>query len=253
MEGTAVIARLQALPGNIGFYYKDLTDGHMIVLNNDCLFESASVIKLPMFAAIMKWAAEGKADLLETLTMTSADQFPSCGALQFFPAPMDVQIETLCKLMITISDNSATNLLIRRFGIDAFNEEFCRMGLQKSHIERRLFDSEASAHGLENRVAPEEMGILLESIYRRSFVNEETSEYIEDVLRCQQIKHKTRGYLPRSIPAANKTGEDEGITNDVAIIYSPRPFVICFLANKTDVPMAERAIREITLELTKEP
>ena len=245
------ITRLEALPGEIGFYYKNLVTGDVIEHHADALLESASVIKLPMFAAILKWSAEGSADLREKLTMTDADKFPSCGALQFFPAPLDVDIETLCKLMITLSDNTATNLLLRRFGMDTFNAEFRRMGLEKSHIERFLFDARASQRGLENRVTAREMGALLEQVYRRSFVSEEISAYLEDVLRRQQIKHKTRGYLPRSIPAANKTGEDDGITNDAALIFAPQPFVVCFLSNHTDVPRAERAIREITLELAE--
>lgn len=244
-----VLSRLEALSGEIGFFYRNLVSGETLEYRADELLESASVIKLPMFAAILKWSAEGIADLQEAITMTDADKLPSCGALQFFPAPMSVDIETLCKLMITLSDNTATNLLLRRFGMETFNAEFKRMGLQKSHIERFLFDAEASKRGLENRVTARETGVLLEQIWHRTFVNEQVSAYMEDVLRRQQIKHKTRGYLPRSIPAANKTGEDDGITNDAALIFAEQPFVVCFLSNHTDVPETERAMREITLEL----
>ena len=126
------------------------------------------------------------------------------------------------------------------------------MGLENSRIERFLFDPAASARGLENRVTPRDMGLLLERIYRRTFVNEAVSAYAEDVLLRQQIKHKLRGYLPKSIPAAHKTGEDEGITNDVGIVFGARPFVVCYLTNRTDVPQAERAIRETTLQLLEE-
>ena len=187
----------------------------------------------------------------EKLVFREEDKYPSCGALQFFPTPMEVDIETLCKLMITISDNTATNLLIRRFGMEAFNEEFRRMGLRKSRIERLLFDSEASSRGLENRVTPKDMGLLLEQIYRRAFVNDSVSAYMEDILLRQQIKHKIRGYLPKSIPCAHKTGEDNGITNDVGIVYADPPFIVCWLTNQTDVPEAEKASREITLKLTQ--
>lgn len=252
MDQNAILTRLMALPGEIGFYYVNLISGESFSLCDWELFESASVIKLPMFAAIMKWSSEGKVDLKEKLAFTEDDKFPSCGALQFFPTPMEVEIDTLCKLMITISDNTATNLLIRRFGMEAFNAEFRRMGLVKSRIERYLFDAEASSRGLENRVTPRDMGVLLEDIYRRTFVNEDVSAYMEDVLLRQQIKHKIRGYLPKSVPAAHKTGEDNGITNDVGIVYGEKPFIVCWLTNHTDVPEAERAIREITLQLLEE-
>ena len=71
------------------------------------------------------------------------------------------------------------------------------------------------------------------------------------VFSSTQIKHKIRGYLPREIACAHKTGEDAGITNDVGIVYGERPFVVCWLTNHTEVPAAERPIRELTLELTK--
>ena len=251
MDYIRIQTRLDALPGRIGFYYEDLSSGETFALREDELFESASVIKLPMFAAIQKWHAEEKISLQEKLVFREEDKYPSCGALQFFPSPMEVDIETLCKLMITISDNTATNLLIRRFGMEAFNEEFRRMGLRKSRIERLLFDSKASSRGLENRVTPKDMGLLLEQIYRRAFVNDSVSAYMEDILLRQQIKHKIRGYLPKSIPCAHKTGEDNGITNDVGIVYADPPFIVCWLTNQTDVPEAEKAIREITLELTQ--
>lgn len=251
MNKEQILDRLRSLPGEIGFYYKDLTTGETITLREDDLFESASVIKLPIFAAVMSWCADGRTDLREKIFFYDEDKQPSCGALQFFPAPMAVEVETLCKLMITISDNTATNVMIRYFGMKKFNERFRELGIAQSRIERYLFDAEAASRGLENRVTPRDMGELLEKIYRRTLISEETSAFMEDVLRRQQIKHKTRGYLPRSIPGANKTGEDDGITNDVAIIFAEKPFVICFLSNRTDVPEAERAIREITLELTK--
>lgn len=252
MDQNAMLGRLMALPGMVGFYYVNLVSGESFSLNPDELLESASVIKLPMFAAVQKWSAEGAVDLHETLTVTETDKFPSCGALQFFPTPMEVDIETLCKLMITLSDNTATNLLIRRFGMEAFNAEFRRMGLTKSRIERYLFDAEASQRGLENRVTARDMANLLEKIYRRTFVNENVSAYMEDVLLRQQIKHKIRGYLPKSVPAAHKTGEDNGITNDVGIVYGETPFIVCWLTNRTDVPEAERTIREMTLQLLEE-
>ncbi|MBQ8217515.1 MAG: serine hydrolase, partial [Oscillospiraceae bacterium] len=72
---------------------------------------------------------------------------------------------------------------------------------------------------------------------------------MEKLLLEQQINHKIPGYLPEGTPVAHKTGEDDGITNDVAVVYSENPCVICFASNFTDVPAAERAIREISLAL----
>ena len=72
---------------------------------------------------------------------------------------------------------------------------------------------------------------------------------MEKLLLEQQINHKIPGYLPEGTPVAHKTGEDDGITNDVGIVYGEKPFVICFASNRTNVPEAERALREISLAL----
>lgn len=249
MNSEAIISKLKAVPGNVGFYYKDLTCGETLGYNENELFEAASVIKLPVYMVIMKLAHEGKLSLGEKLTCRHADKLPPCGALYFFTDEPIVDIQTLCALMITISDNTATNMLISRLGIDFLNAEFKNIGLEKTHIERLLFDSEAGAQGKCNYIVPAEMGMLLEQVYRRTFVSKEVSEAIEKLLLEQQINHKIPGYLSDDIAVAHKTGEDEGLTNDVGIVYAERPFVAAFASYNTLVPAAEIAIREISRDL----
>ena len=171
MDRDRILSKLAALPGRIGFTYKNLATGESFGFHADELFEAASVIKLPVYAVLMKRAAAGELDMAEQLLCRDEDKKPSCGALQFFPGAFPVDVGTCCRLMITLSDNTATNLLLRRFGLDALNGDFRAIGLQKTHLERLLFDGEASARGLENRICPEEIGGLLESIAERRFVS----------------------------------------------------------------------------------
>lgn len=249
MTKNEILGRLASLPGDIGFYYKDLISGESYGYRENDMFQAASVIKLPIYAVVMKLWAEGKLDLYEKILCRDEDKLPPCGALYFFTGDVELDINTLCGLMISISDNAATNLLIKRLGLDFLNEQFKLIGLKDTHLERYLFDAEASAKGLENRIVPAEIGALLESIYRHSFINVEVSRRMEKLLLEQQINHKIPGYLPEGTPVAHKTGEDDGITNDVGVVYGEKPFVICFASNFTDVPAAERALREISLAL----
>ena len=249
-----VLKRLSQVPGAVGFYYKNLVSGETLDFQGEEMYEAASVIKFPIYAVIMKLASEGKVSLSEKLVCRHEDKLPPCGALWFFTDEPQVDIKTLCGLMITISDNTATNMLIRRFGIDFLNEQFKQIGLEKTHIERLLFDPESAKQGKENRIVPREMCELLEKIYRHTYVSEETSIQMEKLLLEQQINHQIPGYLRDEIAVGHKTGEDDGITNDVGIVYDKQaPFVIAFASNRTDVPEAERAIREITLSLTNLP
>jgi len=249
MTKAEILQRVAALPGDVGLYYKDLTTGETFGYREREMFEAASVIKLPVYAAIMKMAAEGRADLSEIIVCKDEDKVPPCGALYFFTGDVPADISTLCGLMISLSDNAATNLLLGRFGLDFFNEEFKKIGLKDTHLERRLFDPESAAQGKENRIVPAEIGELLERIYRHEFVSEDVSREMEKLLLEQQINHKIPGYLPEGTPVAHKTGEDDGITNDVGVVYGEKPFVICFASNRTDVPESERALRTISLEL----
>lgn len=169
-----------------------------------------------------------------------------------FSGEPEADIMTLCRLMISISDNTATNLLIKRFGISTYNAEFQNIGLKDTRLNRLLFDEEAGAKGLENYIVPKEMGMLLEKIYCREFVSEEVSATAEEVLLMQQINHKICGIIGDEVDVAHKTGEDENLSNDVGIVFAKEPFVLCFAGHDTDVPEFEDLIRHVSAEYLKE-
>ncbi|MDD3169851.1 MAG: class A beta-lactamase-related serine hydrolase, partial [Eubacteriales bacterium] len=209
------------------------------------VFQAASIIKLPLLAVVLRMEAMGRVNLNERILVRNSDKMPSCGALSHFSDEPAVDIGTLCRLMIVISDNTATNLLIKRFGIEELHQEFCEIGLEKTRINRLLFDAEAAQQGIHNYFAPKEIGLLLEKIYGGNFVDEAVSGKIKEILLGQQIKHKIPSRLPREIRVAHKTGEDKGITHDAGIVFAQEPFVIVFASNETDVPVFEQIIRDI--------
>jgi beta-lactamase class A len=246
----SIYTKLKEQTGHVGFYYKNLATGDELGYQQDDAFLAASVIKFPMFLCIAKWVAEGKASWDETIKIRQEDKYPICGALTLFTGEPEVDILTLCKLMISISDNTATNVLMNRFGIPAYEEEFQTLGLKSTKLNRLLFHGEET--GLENYIVPQEMGMLLEQIYHRSFISEEVSKEIEEVLFLQQINHKICGIIGEEVPVAHKTGEDENLTNDVGLIYAKQPFIVCFAGHDTCVPQFEDAIRHITADIFKQ-
>lgn len=243
---------IRPLKGKIGFYYENMIDGQKLTYNEGEIFTAASVIKVPVFMCVAKLVNEGKLSWNQKVLVREEDKKPSCGALNSITGDVEMDIDSLCKLMITLSDNTATNMLVRTVGMEEMQKEFKKLGLVKTEIQREIFDSEGAARGLDNYICPEEIAMLLKQVYDRTFVNEEVSKKIEDVMLLQQIRHKIPGYVGRKKKIANKTGEDSGTTHDVAIVFAEKPFVLVITSNDTDVPETERFIREVALEIYRE-
>ena len=244
----SIAAEMETIPGHLGFYYKNLTTGYEFGIRETETYSAASVIKLPLFLHVLEQCAAGNMDMDEKLTVEDWEKMPSCGALSLFTGPVEADVRTLCRLMIDLSDNTATNKLIRHCTIPGASEGFRRMGLEKTVLCRLLFDAKASAAGLRNTICPWEMGVLLENLYRNQFVSPEVCREALDVLLKQQVDHKLGGRLIDA-PIAHKTGEDWRLSNDVGIVFAPEPFVICFAGHDTDVYRWEDLMRRSTWSL----
>lgn len=242
---------MSSLTGHLGFYYKNLVTGTEYGVGEDEVYSAASVIKFPLFLHILNECHRGKMSLDDMIKTEEGDKVPGCGALSLFSGSIDADIRTLCRLMICISDNTATNRLIRHCGFEAIENGFLEMGLEKTKIRRLLFDAESSAKGIFNTISPKELGLLFEQLYKGTFIKKEISDYALDVLLDQQIGHKLGGKLGEDVAIAHKTGEDGGLSNDLGIIYSKKPFVICFTGHKTDVYPWEDLMRRAAYDLYK--
>lgn len=245
----AIRSEMESIPGHLGFYYKNLVTGLEYGIREEEAFLAASVIKLPLLLHVLQRGAEGMLDLNQKLVVEDWEKMPSCGGLNQFTGPVEADIRSLCRLMIVLSDNTATNKLFRLCGLEECNAAFRKMGLEKTVVRRLLFDSEASARGLENTICPREMGMLLENLYRDSFVSPQVSQEAVQILLKQQVDHKLDGKLCGEVPIAHKTGEDSQLSNDVGIVFAEQPFVICFAGHDTDVYRWEDLMRRATYDL----
>lgn len=252
MDVQNLMEALERQQGKVGFYFRNLVTGESAGYRAAEAFPAASVIKLPIFMYLCKLAAEGEISMDERIRVRQQDKVPICGALTLFTDEPECDLATLCNLMISLSDNTATNLLIRRLGIDAYRQGFREMGLKNTRLERLLFDEEGAGRGLENCVSPEDMALLLEKVYRREFVDEAVSRRIEDTLCLQQINHKICGIIGERLRVAHKTGEDDGLTSDVGLIYAEQPFILCCMGSETCVPQFEDFIRHAAADLCRQ-
>lgn len=247
-----ILKRLEELPGRIGFYYKNLATGEVITYHEDEAYMAASVIKLFVMAEAVRQCKEGILSKDDKVVIDKSKCVPSCGALTYMHDGLEVTIQDLYTLMIILSDNSATNFLIDILGEDAINACIQELGCEKTELNRKMYDAEKSARGIQNYVCPVELGMFLEKLYNGEVFDSDCSEHMLSVMKDQRLNGKIPFYIhtiPDHGPIANKTGEDTGITHDVGIVYAKQPFVLVFLGNETDVARYERVMADISLML----
>ena len=170
---------------------------------------------------------------------------PSCGALTYLHDGLRVTVLDLITLMIILSDNTATNILIDRLGPDHVNEAMADLHIPGICLRRRLFEPALSARGIQNTVTARGVGALLERMYAGTLLGREADDRMLRILLDQRLNGKLPFYLHgEGVKCAHKTGEDDGITHDAGIVYSEDPFVVVMLSNNVDVPAFERLMQD---------
>lgn len=247
-----ILGKICEAKGETSFYYKNLVSGGQLCHNPDLPLVAASVMKLFVLTEAFRRFENGSLNRDEFVTVPRSKCYPSCGAITYLHDDFSLTVHDLCVLMIILSDNTATNMLIDILGIEDINRTIRGLGLEASVIRRKLFDSEAALRGIENVTTARDCTRWLELLYRRKIISEKASAEMLEILKNQRLNGKIPFYihsLPNACPIAHKTGEDSGVTHDVGIIFADNPFIVCFMSNKTDVPTFERLMAEASLEL----
>ncbi len=240
-----IVPALERLSGDTGVYLCNLVTGDMRAYAADKPVVAASVIKIPVMIEVFRQARDGLLDLNEIHRLSDDERLPSCGTLKAMHTGIEMTLLDLTRLMVIVSDNAATNILIRRVGMENVNRAIRELGCEKTCLRRLLFDGEAAARGIENSITAGEMGLLLEKLYQGEVVSAEASAQMLDILKDQRLNGKLPFFLhTMDVPVAHKTGEDDGITHDVGIIYAKEPMVCCFVGEHVDVPGYERLIQD---------
>ncbi len=282
------IARLAEIAGGIvGVAALHLESGRRVSLNGGERFPMASTYKVPIAVQVLTKVDRGELTLDHMVALEPTDLSPGSGTLSdLFNKPgVMLSVRNLLELMLLISDNTATDVLLRLAGgAEAVTARMRELGIEGLRVDRptkqvivdwmgiaepapwslERFQGLARAVALQDRQAarrfdadprdtatPEAMVALLEQIYRGRALKRETTELLLDIMRrCRTGEARLKGMLPPGTEVAHKTGTIGGTTNDVGILTLPADaghvaIAVFVKSSQKDVPTRERAIAEI--------
>lgn len=271
----AIQARVEALAGEVngvvGVFAEDLASGATVALNADMVFPTASVMKVPILYELYQQVEAGKVDLGRRIPFTPEKMVPGSGILQDLDFGLQPTVKDLATLMITVSDNAATDMVIEQVGLDAVNATMQRAGMARSMLpmtvrgilydtvgldidnpehsydlyqqrtKENYIDWNCRAYGDEdnNLTTPREMAGMLADIERRATLSAASCDAIIDILKRQKFNDRIPALLPPDATVAHKTGSLRGIRNDAGIVYAPdAPYTISLFAKRLADPVA---------------
>jgi beta-lactamase class A len=225
--------RIAGFAGTVTLYAKNLDTGATIGIHETDPVRTASTIKLPIMTAVFDAVEHHKAEWTEPLTITHKEKVSGSGVLASeFSDGVQLPLRDVLHLMIVLSDNTATNMILERFTAEAVNAYLDRIGIKTTRSLRKILRDDVAAGTSEAGKLPEnkkyglgvssprDMVTILEKLERGELVSPEASKEMIAVLkRCQD-----NGGIRRRIgnlPVANKTGALDALRSDVGIVYSP--------------------------------
>lgn len=192
-------------------------EGHPYLYQSESM-RSASMIKMFLLAFAMENVRNGSLSLDMPIVLHEEDKVGGAGVLGGYPNESVLDLDTVLCLMITESDNTATNILIDLLGMDSVNEYIRKNGYSDTHLARKMMDFLAAKAGRENYTSVRDLGNLFTKIYRHECVSPEQDEIMLSYLRGQTDRECFPAALPWAV-VAHKTGELDGLYDDGGIIY----------------------------------
>ncbi|MBK7258403.1 MAG: serine hydrolase [Ignavibacteriae bacterium] len=241
-EPAAVLKEIQRLEqqygGHLGVMAKNLRTGEVIRYNAEERFPTASLIKYPVMAAYFKAVAEGRVKPDMSITLTADDKRQGSGVLEGLDTGAVITLRDAVRLMIILSDNTATNLVVDRLGttheerLAYVNDMMKSVGLKNTRLLNRLYSwktKQRTPEGIRYGIGvstPEDMVTLSEALYRRTLVSPGASDDMLSILKAQFYDDMVPRFLPASSCAsfavAHKTGFVQETKTDAGLVLSDK-------------------------------
>jgi beta-lactamase class A len=234
-------------PANTAVEVMDLSTGYHVGYNDTATMPAASTIKVPVMVEVFKQLEAGKFDLDRRVTLLESDKDYGSGDLCDDPDGSTYTVDELLDKMIDISDNTATNMLIRLVGLRNINREMHRLGLRDTHLRGYIrTDTWSVRQTLQS--SPSDMVHILALMAKRELVDDWSSNEMISILEGDQINTLIPQPLPPGIAIAHKTGSFFDTLNDVGIVYGDMPYVIAVMTTHLpSLEMGRTFIRTLSL------
>ena len=219
--------------GVMGVEVVDLTDSSRVGVNQDLVFPQGSAIKIPILLELFRRADHDHGLLRARHSISEATRTGGSGVLQFFSdGGSELSNEDLAVLMVTLSDNGATNILIDALGMDSVNHTMAALGLKQTKLQRRMISPASSARGEENISTPAEAASVMARLSRCDLpLTKSSCERVREMLELPK-NEPVRSVIPDDIPVASKPGGIVGVATSWALVELPdRPFAITVMTN----------------------
>ncbi len=219
---------VEGYPGIAGFYAVDLKSGSGYGVRPNEEFFTASVIKVPVMIAVFRRIDEGKLSYKDLYKTKKEDYATGAGGLQWEPAGTPQTIEDYLWLMITQSDNVATNALTRIVGGREYvNQVAHSLGANDTTLYQKVSSERAAVPNLDNRSTPKDMATLLAKVYDNKAAGEQSCHEMIGLMEQNNLEFWMEAGVPPDVKVANKGGWIDRTYNDVGIVeYNNRPYVL---------------------------
>jgi len=223
----SVRAEVAKFRGKVSLFAKNLDTGATYSLDGDNRVRTASTIKVAIMVEAFAHVAEGKAKWTDEVVLTNAKKVPGSGVLQDLSDGLKLTFRDAVTLMMTVSDNIATNLVLEVLTPDAVNARMDSLGLKQTRVLRKIGGGGTSRAGEDPALkpfgtgvtTPREMATLLEKIERGQIINAAACKEMIDLMKREQHRDGI-GRAIADTEMATKAGALNRLRSDVGIIYT---------------------------------
>jgi beta-lactamase class A len=258
----SIEATIEKSGADVAVVFQSLDGRSSWLLRADEPFHAASTMKVPVLIELYNEVHQGKLRFEDTLAIRNEFRSLADGSVYVLDPADDSEADLyravgstrtlaqLSELMITVSSNLATNLLIERLGVENIQRGVHALGADGMKVLRGVEDAKAFQQGLNNATTARALARLMEAIAHGEAVDASSSRAMSQILERQTFNDGIPAGLPAGMRVAHKTGEISKIQHDAAIVYAPRPFVLVILTRGIADPKESSAlIAAITRQL----